>query len=174
MLSRAAWEKVGRPFPSTGDFREHLRPLELTEQLHTTDPVTHVVVSVGGNDVREILMSMHRLSEIVKTFHENYRGICARLRAIGGEGGEGGGGGKDEGKDGGGKDAGKDAGEEGGVSHGPKIILMLQYQPCLTHDASGYGVYSAMEMLPGPGTGQQKLHAVMQRIYAPVLTMAKE
>ena len=166
MLSRAAWESVGRPFPSTGDFCEHLRPLELTEQLHLTDPVTHVVVSVGGNDVREILMSMHRLSEIVKTFHENYRGICDRLRAIGGEGG---GGGKDEGKD-----AGKDKGEEGGVSPGPKIILMLQYQPCLTHDASGYGVYSAMEMLPGPGTGQQKLHAVMQRIYAPVLAMAKE
>ena len=137
MLSAVAWAAAGEPFP--GAHRSVLHPLDQLEQL--AEPASHVLVSVGGNDVREILGAMHRLPEIVGTFHANYRAICDRVL---------------------------------GAAASPKLILMLQYQVCLTHEKGGYGVYGAMASLPGPGNGQQKLQAVMERIYRPVLAMATD
>jgi lysophospholipase L1-like esterase len=140
MLSREAWFRAGQPFPSDKRSDGVLSPLDELERLHETKPVTHVVLSVGGNDVRVILSSMHKLPQVVSTFHANYQKICQRILSMG----------------------------------SIKLILMLQYQVCLTHEHGGYGVYAAMETIPGPGTGQEKLQMLMQRIYRPIITMAKE
>ena len=138
MLSSAAWRKVGEPFPCA--VGEALLPLQALADLHrNTKPVTHVLLSVGGNDVREILQNMHALPQVVARFHENYARICERVLAL----------------------------------DGVKLVLMLQYQVCLSHEHGGYGVYSAMESLPGPGTGAEKLQAVMERIYGPVIKLAQ-
>jgi hypothetical protein len=140
MLSRGQWLRCGEPFPSEKTSGGVLFPLDELEKLHAQDPVTHVVLSVGGNDVRVILQAMHQLPTVVSTFHANYRAICERMMRLG---------------------------------SGVKIIFVLQYQVCLTHEHGGYGVYAAMSTLPGAGTGQQKLQQLMERIYAPVISMAR-
>jgi len=156
-LSREAWRRHSEPFPVTesvvstskGDARVDslragtFRPLDAIEALHkkAAPPVSHVLLSVGGNDIREILTCLHRLPAILEMFSRNYLAICERLLAL---------------------------------PSPPRLLLMLQYQPCLAHDAGCYGVYSAIGSLPGPGNAQQKLHELMQRIYAPVLAFARK
>jgi len=135
MLSSASWERAGEPFPCQAE----LVPLDELEGLDSKQPVSHVLLSVGGNDVRVILQQMHRLPEVVAEFHSNYQQICDRILAL-----------------------------------DVQLIIMLQYQVCLTHEFGGYGVYAAMDQIPGPGTGQQKLQQLMAMIYAPVIDMAKQ
>lgn len=116
MLSRVAWKRAGEPFPSDAHVDGVLSPLLELEKLCqqkkstttqvTIPPVTHVLLSVGGNDVRVILQSMHNLPEVVAIFHSNYNKICERILAI---------------------------------DPNIKLIIMLQYQVCLTHEEGGYG-----------------------------------
>ncbi len=81
VLSRAAWAAHGEAFPVHP--RSHvLAPLDVLEELHARDPVSHVVLSVGGNDVREVLSSMHLLPRIVQRLLSNYRAICERVLAM--------------------------------------------------------------------------------------------
>ena len=141
MLSRAAWARSNEPFPSDTDPSGILRPLDELASLHATKPVTHVLLSVGGNDVRVILQAMHKLPQVVATFHENYSKIVQHILSM---------------------------------DENIHLIVMLQYQVCLTHEHGGYGVYTAMSNIPGPGTGAEKLQMLMERIYAPVIALAKE
>ena len=141
MLSRAAWARSNEPFPSDTDPSGILRPLDQLASLHATKPVTHVLLSVGGNDVRVILQAMHKLPQVVATFHENYSKIVQHILSM---------------------------------DENIHLIVMLQYQVCLTHEHGGYGVYTAMSNIPGPGTGAEKLQMLMERIYAPVIALAKE
>ena len=139
MLSRAAWARSGEPFPSDTTHSGILFPLAELKKVHATKPVTHVVLSVGGNDVRVILQAIHKLPSVVATFQDNYQQICEQI-----------------------------------MSTGAKLVLVLQYQVCLTHEHGGYGVYGAMAQIPGPGTGQEKLQMLMETIYAPVIEFAKQ
>ena len=81
VLSRAAWAEHGEPFPAHPSSRV-LAPLDVLEEMHARDPVSHVVLSVGGNDVREILRSIHLLPRIVQRLLSNYRAICERVLAL--------------------------------------------------------------------------------------------
>jgi hypothetical protein len=66
VISAAARAQSGDPFPElTGGI---FKPLE---HLRGISPHA-VVLSVGGNDVREILQEMHLLPERLRRFHENY------------------------------------------------------------------------------------------------------
>lgn len=123
------------------------RPLE---QLGALQPQpTHVVLSVGGNDVRHILGSLsqpERLQRTLQTLMENYVGIANKIRQI---------------------------------CPRATLILMLQYRPCCDPDEDRhYRVYAAMEtvtMLPGGPqfsrrtTSLQKLNALMESIYRRLL-----
>jgi len=140
MLSREAWSRAGEPFPSDNTSDGILQPLLELEKLNQINPVTHVVLSVGGNDIRVILQQMHNLPTVVSTFIQNYKNICNQILQL----------------------------------NNIKLIIVLQYQVCLTHEHGGYGVYTAMSQIPGPGTGQQKLQQLMERIYAPILNYAQE
>jgi len=63
-LRREAGDPV--EFSEDGVFR----PLERLKAL--TPPPTHIVLSIGGNDVREILGRMEKLPEIMQRFWQNY------------------------------------------------------------------------------------------------------
>lgn len=69
-------KEVGDPFPETGADRK-FKPLDALEALDP--PVTHAVISIGGNDVREILGSLGRLEQVLKNFQQNYSQILDRL-----------------------------------------------------------------------------------------------
>jgi len=56
----------------------------------------------------------------------------------------------------------------------PNVILMFQYRPSFYMDRGGYGVYQAIGGTPGPGDAVQKMNMLMQTIYTPVLSIAKE
>eukprot|EP00746_Dinoflagellata_sp_MGD_P009694 gnl/MRDRNA2_/MRDRNA2_119777_c0_seq1.p1 gnl/MRDRNA2_/MRDRNA2_119777_c0~~gnl/MRDRNA2_/MRDRNA2_119777_c0_seq1.p1 ORF type:complete len:284 (-),score=53.62 gnl/MRDRNA2_/MRDRNA2_119777_c0_seq1:37-888(-) len=74
-----SWGKrrdVGDPFPQTGEDRS-FRPLDALESLDP--PATHVVLSIGGNDVREILGSMGKLDQVLRNFQYNYSAILDRV-----------------------------------------------------------------------------------------------
>jgi hypothetical protein len=57
------------PFDTDGTFR----PLKQLSSLEP--PPTHVVLSIGGNDVREILGDISQLPQIIHTFNSNYPAI---------------------------------------------------------------------------------------------------
>ena len=139
VLSRAAWARVGEPFPlSAPDGGAALRPLACLAELHGRQAVSHVVLSVGGNDIRVVLGAMHRLPGAIAALQENYRAIVAEaLRTC------------------------------------PRLVLVLQYRPCLQMDAEFYGVYQAMAAAPGEGDGAAKLAQLMGVIFAPVLALAR-
>ena len=80
-LSQAYWRKVGEPFPVSGG--EPLKPLECVARLNDRQPVSHTVLSVGGNDIREILTSLQRLPATIAKLHENYGRIVQKLLATG-------------------------------------------------------------------------------------------
>jgi len=69
-------KEVGDPFPRTDDDRI-FKPLEALESLDP--PATHAVISIGGNDVREILGSLGKLNKVLKDFQHNYSSIVERL-----------------------------------------------------------------------------------------------
>jgi hypothetical protein len=128
----------GDPFP--GDHGAVFRPLDaLAAMPADVRSGSVVVLSVGGNDIREILGAMHELPRRLEGFQTNIVEIAAAVAGAGCRG----------------------------------VALQLQYRPSLHMEASGYGVYSAMSLVPGPGTGVDKLHALMDRIYPPVLALAR-
>lgn len=139
MLSQHAWAEAGEAFPIHPEYGGVLAPLDALEALHSRDPVTHVLLSVGGNDVREILTCMHHLPRIMKDLLENYEAICTRIL---------------------------------NMPARPNLILMFQYLPCVHQ--TNYGVYQAIGSLPGPGTAMQKICSLMERIYNPVLNLARQ
>ena len=59
-----------------------MAPLDELAKLHDADPVSHVVLSVGGNDIREILRHMHALPRIVPQLLRNYTAIVARIASL--------------------------------------------------------------------------------------------
>ena len=119
ILSGNAWLVAGEKFPSRNTKRGVLRPLEELETSHSSGGVSHVVLSVGGNDIRVILRDMTKLSSVVDKLQENYRKIVEKILSIGNETTD-----KDKPK--------------------IKLILVLQYQVCLQQETEGYGVYSAV------------------------------
>jgi len=74
-ISSVKRQQAGDPFPQTGD--GIFRPLDALESLDP--PPTHAVISIGGNDIRAILGSLHQLDEVVKNFHSNYMSILDRV-----------------------------------------------------------------------------------------------
>jgi len=80
MLSAMRWANVGEPFPGCEKEVRVFKPLdELNELLKKKNPPTHVVLSVGGNDIREILRSMHLLKSVIQRYHSNAQNIFQRL-----------------------------------------------------------------------------------------------
>jgi lysophospholipase L1-like esterase len=75
-ISWAKRQEVGDAFPETGDDRVFW-PLHALESLDP--PATYAVISIGGNDVREILGSLDRLEVVLKDFQHNYSSILDHL-----------------------------------------------------------------------------------------------
>lgn len=111
------------------------RPLDRLAALRP--PPTHVVLSVGGNDVRHILGNLSELPRVIETLHENYPAIvkaCLKVTR--------------------------------------NVILMWQYQPAI--HMTNYGVYQAIEKIPGYGDAVHKLGKLLERVYKPLNEMAKD
>eukprot|EP01120_Amphizonella_sp_Union-15-10_P002668 TRINITY_DN12973_c0_g1_i1.p1 TRINITY_DN12973_c0_g1~~TRINITY_DN12973_c0_g1_i1.p1 ORF type:complete len:306 (+),score=31.49 TRINITY_DN12973_c0_g1_i1:53-919(+) len=75
-ISAAARETAGDPFPV---FQGTFKPLQQLKELHKRTPVSHVVLSVGGNDVREILGNLNYLPNIIHRFLSNYPKILEEI-----------------------------------------------------------------------------------------------
>lgn len=131
--------QVGDPFVGVSNVGSPFAPLvhlEATAAAHadTAEPLSHSILSIGGNDVRRILGNMHSLPAVLSAFHTNYPSIVRRM-----------------------------------VHACPHTVLMLQYRPALHMDEGYYGVYHAMETVPGPGTGLQKLNRLMHSLYPDIV-----
>lgn len=79
-ISYHARELAGDPFPTASPM-ETFHPLAELKKMVTTP--THLVLSVGGNDIREILGAMHELPSRIAAFHENYPQIAAECQTTG-------------------------------------------------------------------------------------------
>eukprot|EP00939_MAST-03C_sp_MAST-3C-sp1_P000890 g890.t1 len=148
MLSATQWRNVGEPFPGCEESVELFKPLNALRALHAKKTVTHVVLSVGGNDVREILREMNKLSSVITVYHRNFREIVRHIR-----------------------------GSSSTTKERPQLIIMLQYRPSIAMDADGYGVYRAIGGsigAKGDSAALLAMNQLMKTIYAPVLTLAKE
>lgn len=148
MLSATQWRNVGEPFPGCEESVELFKPLNALHALHAKTTVTHVVLSVGGNDVREILREMNKLSSVITVYHRNFREIVRHIR-----------------------------GSSSTTKERPQLIIMLQYRPSIAMDADGYGVYRAIGGsigAKGDSAALLAMNQLMKTIYAPVLTLAKE
>mmetsp|Transcript_137466 Transcript_137466/g.342923 ORF Transcript_137466/g.342923 Transcript_137466/m.342923 type:complete len:306 (-) Transcript_137466:52-969(-) len=119
------------PFDADGCFR----PLRQLAELRP--PPTHVVLSVGGNDVRHILGNLTDLPQITRELLTNYPAIVRACLEV-----------------------------------TRSVILMWQYRPA--YNMKDYGVYQAIEQIPGPGDSVAKLNALMEQIYAPIVDLAEE
>ena len=146
-ISRSTRAAVGEPFPV--DVDGVFAPLDALAAVVARTPATHVVLSVGGNDVREILGALHELPATVARFHANFAAILARVIEI--------------------------------TSSAAHVIIQLQYRPSLDMDRH-YGVYAAIDRLPAEALGLDdaasatpllKLHALMERLYLPVVAHAR-
>ena len=78
-ISHAARSAAGDPFPTASG--EPFFPLPAL--LDLSPAPTHLVLSVGGNDVREILGAMHELPARIAAFHSNYPLIAEACEASG-------------------------------------------------------------------------------------------
>jgi lysophospholipase L1-like esterase len=72
-ISGRARDQAKDPFPE-GWNSKGFRPLE---HLATLKDVTHIVLSIGGNDIREILGNMKRLPASMERLITNYQAILA-------------------------------------------------------------------------------------------------
>eukprot|EP01124_Arcella_intermedia_P024033 TRINITY_DN3962_c0_g2_i1.p1 TRINITY_DN3962_c0_g2~~TRINITY_DN3962_c0_g2_i1.p1 ORF type:complete len:328 (+),score=65.77 TRINITY_DN3962_c0_g2_i1:17-1000(+) len=79
-ISIKAREASGDPFPPLPDGK--FKPLDQLRTLHAAHPVSHIVLSVGGNDIREILGNMSHLPQRVSDFNKNYPKILQKLRDV--------------------------------------------------------------------------------------------
>jgi len=75
VISHGKRETIGDPFPPSDD-GIFFPPLEHMDRL---EHVSHVVLSVGGNDIREILGRMDKLPVILKRLLTNYPLIVERI-----------------------------------------------------------------------------------------------
>lgn len=76
-ISAGKRREIGDPFPElSGDV---FKPLDHIASMSL--PPSHAVVSIGGNDVREILGRMDKLQSIIQGFHKNYMEILDTLCA---------------------------------------------------------------------------------------------
>ena len=71
-------KQINDPFPNENFFA----PLEELEILHQSNPISHLVLSVGGNDVRVILGSISKIFTVIPAFASNYNLIVERLLQI--------------------------------------------------------------------------------------------
>lgn len=78
VISAGLRKDVGDPVPFGTD--RVFRPLDRLAEL--SPPPTHVVLSVGGNDVREILGNIGRLPAIMASFAENYPALVEACLAV--------------------------------------------------------------------------------------------
>ena len=53
----------------------NFKPLEHLKELHARHPVTDIVLSVGGNDIRVVLRSISQLQNTMEVFINNYQEI---------------------------------------------------------------------------------------------------
>jgi len=77
-ISGRSREQAKDPFPE-GWNSKGFRPLE---HLATLKDVTHIVLSIGGNDIREILGNMKRLPTSMERLIKNYQAILAACLQI--------------------------------------------------------------------------------------------
>lgn len=82
VISRSARAAVGDPFPTLrgGPPAPFFAPLDALDALNSSagERKPYGVLSVGGNDVREILGAMHRLPIALAELHDNYPRIVER------------------------------------------------------------------------------------------------
>lgn len=71
-ISGRARQEAKDPFPE--NWGSGFKPLEHLKKL---EGVTHIVLSIGGNDIREILGNMARLPKIMERLITNYQTILA-------------------------------------------------------------------------------------------------
>ncbi|CAK0907681.1 unnamed protein product [Prorocentrum cordatum] len=76
-ISAEKRREIGDPFPELSD--DVFKPLDHVASM--SPPPSHAVVSIGGNDVREILGRMDMLQSIIQGFHSNYMEILGKLCA---------------------------------------------------------------------------------------------
>eukprot|EP01065_Artemidia_motanka_P002871 TRINITY_DN11367_c0_g1_i2.p1 TRINITY_DN11367_c0_g1~~TRINITY_DN11367_c0_g1_i2.p1 ORF type:complete len:271 (+),score=50.75 TRINITY_DN11367_c0_g1_i2:209-1021(+) len=103
---------------------------------------THAVLSVGGNDVREVLKRMAQLPSQMRLFLSNYVKITESvLEAL----------------------------------QSPRLVLMLQYRPCINTDKKFYGVYAALGSLPlrHEGGVMAVMNGLMEAVYPAILALAR-
>lgn len=81
-ISGAAREKAGDPFPMDGGTWRGSVLAPLKEIVKLKNRPTHIVLSIGGNDVRHILREMHQLPTTLAKFNSNFVQIVTALRKI--------------------------------------------------------------------------------------------
>eukprot|EP00762_Andalucia_godoyi_P003274 ANDGO_06598.mRNA.1 hypothetical protein len=76
-ISGSARLAAGDPFPESADGKGVFAPMDHLQSLSPS----HVVLSVGGNDVREILGNMSQLQSRIDKFWRNYPRIIEQIQA---------------------------------------------------------------------------------------------
>lgn len=76
-ISRSARARAGDPFPAGSE--AHFEPLK---HIKSVGDVSHVVVSFGGNDVREILRDMSHLQSRIQQFWTNYPAVIEEVLKV--------------------------------------------------------------------------------------------
>lgn len=113
-------------------------PLQAVEFANLTKPFSAIVLSCGGNDIREILSSMLRINETVCKFQSNYEIILDRLLKV-----------------------------TPNVIIMLQYRPCYGHDG-FSDDEAFYGVYEAMATLPGEGSPVDKINNLMQLIYSPM------
>lgn len=116
----------------------HFSPLQTLESVNSTKTVNAIVLSCGGNDIREILTSMFRVDEIISKFQSNYETILARLLKV-----------------------------TPNVIIMMQYRPCHDHDG-FSEDEAFYGVYEAMGMLLGEGSPVDKMNSLMNLIYMPM------
>lgn len=166
--SRDVLEGAMRDKAVDSPLHRHIKYYPLTELKNQTDP-THIILSVGGNDLRENLLTLAtmnpeerktQLNLIISGIQKRYLLILNELKTI---------------------------------QPDASPVIMLQYTPDSTQDV--HGIYTLMHLLRSESSmsyftmlkyyvwGKNneasqdtvaELHHLMKRVYAPILNYAKE
>jgi len=128
------------PFP--GLYGNIFDPLEALEEA---DYVKHTVLSVGGNDIREILGDMSQLDSVLAAFALRYPEIVRRAQA-----------------------AAPDAGLILMLQYRPDVSTDAHHYGVYRALASLTGDDSGVD------SGVRNLHQLMKRIYEPIFALARE